>query len=123
MASLFQVLYHFILTSLIAIRLTNAKTQLAHSYHVLSYLASHHGLDRHYLFMTKSQRLFLYRNLLYLDNHSGRQHVFKLLIDKIFTDKRVSVVNYRSLQRNQTNSDSYIDYRQAGAAEHHATAL
>lgn len=111
MASLYDIFYKFILTSLISIRLGNAKTQMAHSYHILNYLASHHGLDKYYIYLTKKQVLFLYRNILYLNNHSGRNHVFKLLIQKLFTDKRVSVVNYRQRQKNSTTADGLMEYR------------
>lgn len=111
MASMYDIFYKFILTTLIAIRLGNAKTQMAHSYHILNYLASHHGLDRYYNYLTKKQTLFLYRNLLYLNNHSGRNHIFKLLIQKLFTDKRVSIVNYRQKQKNSTTTDGKMEYR------------
>lgn len=111
MASMFQIFYNFIFTSIISIRLGNAKTQLAHSYHILNYLASHHKLDKYFNYLTKKQILFLYRNLLYLNNHSGRNHTFKLLIEKLFTEKKVSVVNYRQKQKNSVNDEGYMNYR------------
>lgn len=111
LASLYHVFYNFIVTNLIGLRLDNAKTPLAHSYHILNYLASHHGLDKHYNYLTKNQILFLYRNLLYLNNHSGRNHVFKTLIQKLFTDNKVSVVNYRLKQQNSTTLEGNTEYR------------
>lgn len=110
-AMLYSLLYTFVLESILAIRLINEKTERAHSYHILNYLASHHKLDKHYNYLTKKQIFFLYRNLLYLNNHSGRNHVFKTLIQKLFTDKRVSVVNYRQKQKNSVRSDGSIEYR------------
>lgn len=111
LASLFHILYNFIVTTLIALRLKNAKTQLAHSYHILNYLASHHGLDKYYNYLTKNQVLFLYRNLLYLNNHSGRNHIFSTLIQKLFTDNKVSITNYIMKQSNSTTDEGYMEYR------------
>lgn len=111
MASLFSILYTFLLKSILAIRLSNDKTERAHSYHILNYLSSHHKLDRYYNYLTKKQVFFLYRNLLYLNNHSGRNETFQTLIDKLFTEKRVSVVNYRQKQRNSTDDEGNMEYR------------
>ena len=111
MASLFSILYTFLLKSVLAIRLGNDKTERAHSYHILNYLSSHHGLDKHFNYLTKKQVLFLYRNLLYLNNHSGRNETFQTLIDRLFTEKRVSVVNYRQKQKNSTDDKGGMQYR------------
>lgn len=102
--------YLFLLTTLLSIRLANAKTVNANSYHILNYLASHHGLDIHYSYLTKKQALFLYRNMLYLDNSVGKHQTFKLLIDKLFTDRNMSVVNYKYTQNNSLASDSSVNY-------------
>lgn len=110
LASQYQILYNFLFTSLLAIRLENVKTTRAHSYHIRLYLASHHKLDDHMLFLTKKQQLFLYRNMLYLDNHSGHNQTFRTLIDVLFTERNISVVNYVYKQKNSLSSDSLIEY-------------
>lgn len=110
-ASLYHTLYHFIFTSLLAIRLSNAKTLKAHSYHILNYLASHHYLDIHYNSLSRKQALFLYRNLLYLNNHSGQDNIFRLLIDRLFTERNITVVNYTYSQENNTDTQDYMKYR------------
>lgn len=111
MASQYHILYNFILTKLLAIRLKNAKTLKAHTYHIKNYLASHHFLDNYFRYLTKKQYMFLYKNLLYLNNHSGRNSVFKILIDKLFTERRISIVNYRYKQINDTDEQNYIKYK------------
>lgn len=110
-ASLYQVLYNFIVKSLIAIRLKNAKTLRAHSYHILNYLASHHYLDIYYSGLNRKQSLYLYRNLLYLDNHSGRNDIFRELIDKLFTERNITIVNYSYSQSNTVDSKNYMEYK------------
>ena len=111
LASQYHILYYFIVTSILAIRLKNAKTLRAHSYHVINYLSSHHYLDAYYQYLTTKQALFLYRNLLYLDNHAGREDIFRLLIDKLFTDRNITVVNYTHSQSNGLDDDYYLKYK------------
>lgn len=111
LTSQYHILYTFIFKTILALRLKNAKTLRAHSYHILNYLSSHHYLDQYYHYLSKEQALFLYRNLLYLDNHSGRNDMFKLLIDKLFTERNISVVNYVHSQSNSVDDDNYVDYK------------
>jgi len=110
LASQYQILYNFILTSLLSLRLKNVKTPKAHSYHILNYLASHHYLDTHYENLTKDQALFLYRNLLYLNNHSGRNHTFNTLINQLFTKRSIAITNYVYNQSNTLNEDNSVNY-------------
>lgn len=111
LASQYHILYNFMLTKVLSIRLKNAKTLKAHTYHIKNYLASHHFLDEYYNYLTKKQSLFLYRNLLYLDNHSGRNDIFRILIDKLFTDRNISIVNYRYKQINELDDNNNIKYK------------
>ncbi len=110
-ASQYHILYTFIFKTLLALRLSNAKTLRAHSYHILNYLSSHHYLDIHHSALTKKQSLYLYRNLLYLNNHSGQDNIFKTLIDKLFTERNISVVNYTYTQSNSTLPSNHMEYR------------
>lgn len=110
LASQYHIFYTFLLQSLIAIRLANAKTLKAHSYHILNYLSSHHYLDIQYEYLTPKQALFLYRNLLYIDNHVGQENIFRLLIDRLFTERNMSVVSYEYTQGNTTDADNQIQY-------------
>lgn len=111
MASMYIVLYQFIYMNILNLRLANAKTPQAHSYHILSYLASHHRLDKNYPYLDIKQTLFLYRNLKYLNTYAGTNEVFYKLIDKFFTVRRVSVVNYIYKQKNSFNEKGEIEYR------------
>jgi len=111
LASQYHILYTFIFKTILALRLKNAKTLKAHSYHILNYLSSHHYLDKYYHHLSKKQALFLYRNLLYLNNHSGRNDIFKLLIEKLFTERNISVVNYVHSQSNTLDSENYTEYK------------
>jgi hypothetical protein len=110
-AAQYAILYKFILLKILAIRLANAKTIRAHSYHIRNYLASHLNLDVYYDYLTKKQIMFLYRNLLYLNNHSGNSQVFDILIDKLFTERHISIVNYQYKQINSLDTNNNVEYR------------
>jgi len=111
LASQYSTFYQFLFTSILSIRLENAKTINAHSYHIINYLASHHFLDKYYRYLTRYQALFLYRNMLYLDNHSGKIDTFETLIDKLFTPRNISVVTYNYKQKNSVDDINNIEYK------------
>jgi hypothetical protein len=110
LTSQYHILYNFIFTSLLSIRLGNAKTSRAHTFHIRLYLASHHNLDNYILFLTRKQQLFLYRNLLYLNNHAGINNTFRTLIDVLFSERNISVVNYVYNQKNELSDQSDTEY-------------
>lgn len=111
LASQYAILYQFIVKSILGIRLKNVKTMMAHSYHIKNYLASHHYLDKYYNYLNTKQIFYLYRNLLYLDNHSGSNLTFNSLVDKLLSERNISIVTYDKNQKNKINEDHYIDYK------------
>lgn len=111
MASMFSVMYQFLLTSILSIRLDNTKTSQAHSYHYTSYLSSIHRLEAELPYLNLEQKLFLYRNAKYLNRHAGSNKVLNTLIDKFFTTRRASVINYVYKQYNEVDDEGNIQYR------------
>lgn len=111
MATMYTVLYQFIFTSIITIRLSNANTERANSYHYLSFLMSHHKLDKEAPYLTIEQILYLYRNTKYLNTYAGSNRVLTDLIDKFFTVRRITVTSYNYLQSNSINEEGNINYR------------
>jgi hypothetical protein len=77
------------------IRLANCKTGYAHSFHIREYLKSHNHLDTYFDYLTKKQMLFLYRNILYLENNAGKQDTFEWLSEKLLTDRGIGLAEYR----------------------------
>ena len=90
MATLFYNLPGWVLN----IRLANAKTYYAHSFHIREFLKSHGRLDRYFNYLTKPQMLFLYRNLLYIERNVGKQDTFNWLIDRILTKRRIGLAEF-----------------------------
>jgi hypothetical protein len=103
-------LYYYMLQKILALRLNNVKTTKAHSYHIKNYFASHYGIDKHYRYLSDKQIIFLYRNLLYLQNHSGHSYIFNDLIDYLFTEANISMVNYIFKQTNVLDDEDLPIY-------------
>jgi hypothetical protein len=79
------------------IRFGNCHTDFVHSFHIRQYLASHGRLDRYMETLTKKQQLFLYRNIRYITTHAGKQSTFKLLIQRLITERRYPLGRYTLL--------------------------
>ena len=77
------------------IRLANCKTGYVHSFHIREYLKSHGRLDRYFDYLTRSQALFLYRNLVYIENNAGKTDTFEWLVKKLLTDRSIGLAEYR----------------------------
>lgn len=111
LAAQYTIFNMALLKKVIAIRLSNARTFQAHSFHVKNYLASHHKLDDFHAYMTEQQRYFLYKNILFLDNHVGRTSIFNDLITKLFDDRNIAAFNHSFVQSNTLDVNSDIEYK------------
>lgn len=112
--SLSQELYHVVqaagtvgeaLAKLINLRSKRCHTYEVHSFHVRMYLASHGELDRYLPFMTLKQALWFYREIRYLERHSGRRDQFDRLIKKVLTDRGIPLGEYNVHQQ-----DTFTNY-------------
>lgn len=107
----YTILYHYLVKSILAIRYKYAKTIEAHSFHIKNYLASHYNLDNYYPYLTQNQVFYLYKNLLYLQNHAGMNYIFQSLIDNLFTSRNISLVTYQYQQTDTHNNDYTLAYQ------------
>ena len=88
------VMYMLMVPAVMEMRLKMCRTIEAHSFHVKQYLASHNGLDKYFDFMTVRQRLFLYRNINYIQRHAGSNETLLLLVEKILTARNIPISFY-----------------------------
>lgn len=107
--------YAVMLTTLIgkilALRWARAKTAQAHSFHINAYLASHEGLDAYVPYLTLEQQLWLYRNITYINTHSGLREVFDALVDMLLTRRKVPLAQYKLLQMDAFDEKYYPIYQ------------
>lgn len=94
LASMLGVLYSQMPAAIENIRLEACFTHEVHSYHVQQYLASHSKLDRYMPYLTRRQAMFFYHNLAYIENNNGRQEIFDLLLQRVFTDRQLPVGHF-----------------------------
>jgi hypothetical protein len=104
------ILYHNVFMKLFNLRNKRLRTNEVHSFHVRSYLASHNGLDRYYDYMSLKQQLFLYRNLNYLDRHSGQKETFEWLIEKIMTERGIPLAEFEARLTGDFDDTYYPGY-------------
>lgn len=86
--------YTKLVIEIIALRKRACKTDNAHSFHVRQYLSSFSPVGREFDYMTEKQRLWLYRNIRYLNRNIGRKELFKELVQRFMTDRGFSLVGY-----------------------------
>lgn len=106
-ASQLSIFYLNFFLKLLNLRLKRAKTNEAHSFHIREYLASHSKLDRFMDFMTLKQKLFLYRNILYIHNNSGKVDTFNLLVNRLLKDRQIPLSEFTIRQLSEFNDDFY----------------
>lgn len=88
--NIFANLPHHILN----LRLKARGTNEVHSFHIQMRLASHGRLHRFLPQMTLKQKLFLYRNIKYINNNVGKNETFELLLKNIITERNLPLARY-----------------------------
>lgn len=68
---------------LIRSRLTH--TQETHSFHIEQFLASHQYLDEFLPYLTLHQKMFLYRNIRYIERNTGKEEILQTLVHVFLT--------------------------------------
>lgn len=96
-ASMLGVLYSQMPGAIENIRLSACFTHEVHSYHVHQYLASHSKLDKYMPYLTRSQAMYFYHNLTYIENNSGREEIFDELLKRTFTERQLPMGHFSLL--------------------------
>lgn len=120
------VMYLQIPSWILNIRLENCRTQYAHGFHIREYLASHGRLDKHFDFMTIKQQLWLYRNLLYIENNVGKQETFEWLVENILTDRNIPLAQYdmrHNLEDMPTDIRPSVEFKRSAVNRHYSPGV
>lgn len=108
MASFFSLLLSNLVTELLNIRTRNEGTDETHSFFLEQYLASHQGLDKFIPYLTFKQKMFLYRNIRYIERNAGSVYIFKKLLSRILTERNIPLSEYNIRQLSNMNMDKTI---------------
>ncbi len=101
---LFSQIPHEILNARLEACLTNE----THSFHIREYLASHSEMDRFLGQMTLKQTLFIYRNIRYLQRNAGTRQNFKLLLNRIMSERNLPLAEYRMVHRTLDLVENFV---------------
>lgn len=77
------------------LRLANAFSYAAHTYHVREYINSFGYLGNYADVLTRDQAMYLYQNMSWLTANKGKQKVLDALVDNLLTPAGIPLVGYR----------------------------
>lgn len=101
LASYIYILTNNILLKLLNIRLSNCKTNQAHSYHLNEYLLSF-GIPNNILdYLTLEQKQYFYKNLKYIRKNAGKNLTLESLIENTLTVRNIPI--YEIKQNHNTD--------------------
>jgi len=92
-------LYAFLPVRIMDIRDKYIRTSQTHSFHIIAYLASKQRLDEFTPYLTLSQMMFLYRNILYIERHTGMEGTFEFLTEHLLTERNLPLYQYTLRQK------------------------
>ncbi|BAW19062.1 putative virion structural protein [Ralstonia phage RP12] len=101
LTGMLAVLYASLPGAIENIRASMTFTHEVHSYHVQQYLASHSKLDKYLPYMSRSQAMFFYHNLAFIENNNGRQEIFDELLQRTFTERRLPMGHFSLLHSSE----------------------
>lgn len=93
--------YSQVVPQILSLRMKKIKTIHAHSYHVEQYLLSHGFLDRYITVLTNRQKHFFYRNIKYIQRHTGHLSTFDWLIENVLTERNIPIDEFVEIQSDE----------------------
>lgn len=106
----YALFYLNLVPMILNLRLKRCKSPEAHSFHIHMYLSSHSDLGQYIAYLTLKQKLFLYRNILYIENNSGKQDTFKTLVEYILTHRDIPISDYSIRHVSSFDADLHPEY-------------
>jgi len=82
-AAFFFTLHAYLPTAIMNIRLKYAKTPQAAQFHIWNYLAGHYEIDKYRAYLSNSQALWLYRNIVDIRSRAGRTDRLRMLLTNL----------------------------------------
>lgn len=79
---------------ILLVRAKYVKTRFAHDYHILQYLSSHSDVGKYIPMLTHEQKMWLYRNINYIERNSGKGENFQWLIDNLLTNRSIPIAEF-----------------------------
>ncbi len=107
------IMYLNLVPEVLNIRLKYAKTPQVNSFHVDQYLASHNALNEYTNQFSLDEKLYLYRNINYIQRNAGLTSTFNSLIQKFVIPNQINLVTYKLVHEGfDTNNNEKIRFKQ-----------
>ena len=90
-----MILYMFIPSMLMNIRLKYAHTPYANKYHVWNYLGSQLELDRYRPYLTTEQTMWLYQNIRWVIANGGKQETFEEITEYVMSKRSLPISRFK----------------------------
>lgn len=105
--ALLAMILQFIPAWIIEIRKHNCLTYKAHSFHIWNHLDSYGHLSQYRDYLSRNQALWLYRNIDWVMNNTGKQHTFETLVAQLCTPRGIPIGSY-SVRHNVSEMPSEL---------------
>lgn len=92
---LLGVMYNLIYVWILTLRKEMNRTDSVHSFYIRQYLTSFSTVGREFDYMSRKLRLWLYRNIRYLNHNLGREEILRLTTEKVLTDRGFNLSGFR----------------------------
>lgn len=90
-----MMLYMFIPSMLMNIRLKYAHTVYANKYHIWNYLGSQLELDRYRPYLTTEQTMWLYQNIRWIIANGGKQETFEEITEYVMSKRSLPISRFK----------------------------
>lgn len=91
LATMLGVLYSNLYLEVESIRLSNIFTYEAHDYYIDMFFSSHLDTAEDINILPENVKMWLYKNLRYIERHTGKNDTLKLIVEKLFTDSGIGI--------------------------------
>lgn len=101
-ASVFAVLYPVLRLKIDNIRVENMLTYEAHDYYMGLFFKSHLGIDLELEILPDKVVMWLYKNLRYIERHTGKQKILDIIVNKILEHSNMGIGELKLIKEDVT---------------------
>lgn len=96
------VLYNNLYLEVESIRLSNIFTYEAHDYYIDMFFSSHLDTAEDVNILPENVRMWLYKNLRYIERHTGKNNTLNLIVEKLFTESGIGIGEINLIKEDST---------------------
>lgn len=102
LATIIGTLYSELLLEIESIRISNIFTYEVHDYYMDLFFNSHLDINLELDILSDTVKMWLYKNLRYIERHTGKNSTLQLIVDKIFAESAIGVGEINLVKEDST---------------------